>query len=280
MSWQRRYLLLLLPLTLLFGACAGPRVRPSGPEHTPEEARLRLEKEGMRRLRMSGYLRARTTGLSGLLSAAEVDVVVETPAKVFLSIRSFFDQPMYVVATDGTRATAIDATGGQAVFLSGPATAHAFEALLGAELWPSEAVAVFLAIAPAAGADAQHIRYDHAAGHYTLWLREPSGRLSEVEARIVDDVLVSWVAYHADGKPAFAVKYPKLAERNAVMFPERWELTAQGASGARSLVFEAIDLELNGAAFAPDLFQLSAPPGAPTQPIAASGAAAETEFVP
>lgn len=258
-------------LVLLMGACTRPLLRPTGPEYTAEEARQRLEREGMRRMRMSGYLRARMPGLSGLLASAEVDVVVETPAKIFLSIRSFFDQPMYVVATNGTRATAIDSTGGQPVFLSGPATAYALEELLGAELWPFEAVAVFLAIAPAAGAEATRIEYDHAAGTYTLWLREPSGRLSEVQARMRDDALVSWVAYQENRKPAFSVLYPELSTLDGVAFPERWELTAYGSQGTQSLVFDAIDLELNGAPFAPELFELLAPPGAPSQSISATG---------
>lgn len=277
---QRSLVWGLLGCALLASACAKPWLRPTGPEHTPEEARRRLEQQGERRLRMSGFLRARMSGLSGILSSAEVDVAVETPAKVFLSVRSFFDQPMYVVATDGTRATAIDATGGQAVFLSGPATANAFEELLGAELWPSEAVAVFLAIAPAAGAQANQIRYDHSDGTYTLWLTEASGRQSQVRARASDDALISWIAYHPTGKPVFSVAYSKLADRDGVVFPAKWELQARGPNGGQSLVFEAIDLELNGEAFVPELFQLNAPPGAPHEPISQGGAPAPEDFVP
>lgn len=277
---QRNLVIGLIGIACFAGACAKPWLRPIGPERTPEEARRRLESQGERRIRMSGFLRARMSGISGLLSSAEVDVAVETPAKFFLSVRSFFDQPMYVVATDGTRATALDATGGQTVFLSGPATANAFEELLGAELWPYEAVAVFLAIAPAAGAQATEIQYDHGKGTYTLWLREASGRRSELRARIADDTLISWNAYRPSGKLAFSVAYAAFSERDGLMFPEKWVLEAQGPKGSQSLVFDAIDLELNGEPFVPELFQLIAPPGAPHQPISPLDVHSEAEFVP
>lgn len=277
---QRNLMVGLLGMAFLCCACAKPWLRPAEPERSAEEARRRLQEKGEERVRMSGFLRARMSGLSGLLSSADVDVAVETPAKVFLSVRSFFNQPMYVVATDGTRATAIDATGGQSVFLSGPATANAFEELLGAQLWPYEAVAVFLAIAPAAGAQANGIRYDHRKGTYTLLLREASGRRSEVRARIADDALVSWVAYHPDGKAAFSVTYSKLALQNGLVFPQKWELEAQGPNGSQSVVFEAVDLTLNGEAFVPELFQLIAPPGAPHQPISPAATPPNPEFSP
>lgn len=242
---------------------------------SPEEARLRLEREGMRRVRMSGLLRARMTGLEGLLASADVDVVLESPARVFLSVRSFFEQPMYVLATNGVTVTVLDATAaGGPAFFAGPVDGDALAALLGLDLWPHEAVALFLGVAPAPGAEPVKLEIDPQAGTYTLALEEPRGRLSVVTARLEDDALLAWTGYGPEGAKLFTMRYDELRPEGDVPFPHRWDLRVFTPDGERGVRFDAKQIEVNGPPADPALFRLEAPPGVPVRPLVRGGAAA------
>lgn len=241
---------------------------PEAETLTPEAARLRLEREGMERQRLSAVLRARMAGLEGLLASADIDVAIETPAKVFLAVRSFFEQPLYVLATDGVSATVLDATRPEGpAFFAGPVNGAVLEGLLGVELWPHEVVALLLGIAPAPGAEPIKLEIDARDGTYTLTLAEPRGRLSVVTARREDDALLAWRAFSEAGEPLFTARYQNLSAAGGHGFPRRWELTFQTPEGPRSVVFEARELEVDGAAFDPRLFRLEPPPGLPVRPL-------------
>ncbi len=257
---------------------------------SPEVARLRLEKEGARRERMSGHVKARMDGLQGLFASADLDVLIERPARLHIAVRSFFQQPMLVLATDGVFLSGFDATGPAGpIFLKDVVDGRTFERLVGVEIWPQDLVALFLGVPPAAGAEARQLAIDEKAGTYQVGLIEPQGFASVVTARLTDDAMVRWQRYDAEGHALFDAQYSDfeysdfehsdfqrsdlqphdLEVRGGVPFAHKLRLELPGSreDAPRAVRFEAKDIELNGAPFDAAAFRIEPPPGVQPRPL-------------
>jgi hypothetical protein len=265
----RRALLLTCALALFATGCPLRPALPRIDNLTPETARLRLSKEGMRRARMGGHIKARMAGIEGLLASADLDVLVEQPARLHISVRSFFEQPMLTLATDGVYLTMLDATDEAGpVFRRGVVDGRAFSRVLPFEVWPAELVALFLGVAPVAGASARQLAIDEKAVTFSIGLKEPNGRSSVLTARLVDDALVRWRSWDPDGNELFDAEYGDFKEAGGVPFAHRITLTLPELDGSkRSVVFQAKEIEVNGAPYDPRAFALATPPGMTAQPL-------------
>lgn len=259
----------LLALVALVG-CPRPTLPEIERLTSPEVARVRLEKEGARRERLSGHVKARMDGIQGLFASADLDVLIERPAKLHIAVRSFFEQPMLVLATDGVFLSGYDATGGSPVFLKDAVDGRTFERLVGVEIWPQDLVALFLGVPPAAGADARQLAIDEKARTYQLGVVEPQGFVSVITARLEDDAMVRWQRYDASGSPLFDARYSDFEVRGGVPFAHTVRLELPGAreGATRGVRFEAKDVEVNGAPFDPAAFRIPPPPGVTPRPLA------------
>lgn len=268
--FARRGVALFVSL-LLFGLSGCPR--PTLPEverlTSPEVARVRLEREGARRERLSGHVKARMDGIQGLFASADLDVLIERPAKLHIAVRSFFEQPMLVLATDGVFLSGYDATGGAPVFLKDVVDGRTFERLVGIEIWPQDLVALFVGVPPAAGADARQLAIDEKARTYQVGLVEPQGVVSVVTARLEDDAMVRWQRYDEGGALVFDARYSDFEVREGVPFAHKLRLELPGSrdEAPRAVRFEAKDVELNGAPFDPAAFRIAPPPGVTPRPL-------------
>ncbi|MFZ9886258.1 MAG: hypothetical protein ACO3JL_02045 [Myxococcota bacterium] len=237
---------------------------------TPEIARLRLEKEGARRARLSGQYTARGQGLAGLLSTAELDVLVEMPARAHVAVRSFFDQPLWILATDGATLTGFDATSPTGPrWFSGPADGTAFGELLGVSLWPNDLVALLLGIAPAAGSEALQLAVDTRRGTYEVGLREPQGTLSIVTARVYDDCLLRWRRYEPSGALLFDVLYESLLPVGDTTLGTELIVRLPNASDEVPgvLRLSGREMEINGLPFPEEAFRLAPPARTQVEPL-------------
>jgi hypothetical protein len=266
----RRALGLALCLLALAGCPRGAPLPVVEHLTSPEAARLRLEREGMRRERLTGHVRARMEGLRGVFANADLDVLVERPARLHIAVRSFFEQPMLVLATDGVVLSLLDlAAQGGPVFARGPVDGRAFESVLPLEIWPQDLVALFLGVAPAAGAEARQLAVDARAGTYDLGLLEPQGYVSVVTARIEDDSLLRWRRFEGAGELVFDARYADLRLHDGLAVAEQMRLFLPGGTedAPRSVRFEARDIEVNGAPIDPGAFRLEPPPGIPVRAL-------------
>jgi hypothetical protein len=269
-------------LLVVLTACPKRAPLPGTEGLTPETARARLEREGMRRERMGGHLKARMDGISGLLASADLAVVVEAPASLHIAVRSFFEQPMLVLATDGVHLAILDATQDSGVtFRRGIVDGKSFSTLLPFDVWPQELVALLLGVAPAAGALPRQLGIDEAAGTYSVGLLEPGGRVSVVEARASDDALVRWRRFGKGGKPLFDARYEDIRATGDVGFAHRLRLkTPAPDGGEHALRFEAVEIEVNGEPYDPRAFDLTPPPGVRVLPLSAGVPAAAPAAAP
>lgn len=253
-----------LMASCLWGGCVKQASPPAPHVLTAADVQARLEKEGMRRRRARGLLRARFTGLAGLLPGADIDFVAETPAQIFLSVRSFFEQPLYTFATDGAIATVWDNTsGGAPLFYRGAIDGDALGVLLGFSIWPADAVALLLGIAPAAGAEVLQVVPSKNGDAYEVTFREPAGDLSVVTAARSDDALLSWERFSWAGERKFHVAYRDFQELAGIRFAQELEVTLPD----RALQLDFQELSLNGPPEDPALFTLVPPAGYPVYPL-------------
>lgn len=261
--------LALLLLVGVLGGCPRPTLPEVERLTSPEVARLRLEKEGARRERLSGHVKARLDGIQGLFANADLDVLIERPAKLHIAVRSFFEQPLLVLATDGVFLSGYDASSGSVVFLEDAVDGRTFERLVGLTIWPQDLVAVFLGVPPAAGAEARQLAIDERARTYQVGLVEPQGFVSVVTSRLEDDAMVRWQRYDREGQLLFDARYSDFEVRGGVPFAHnlRLELPGSDEAAPRAVRFEARDVEVNGAPFDPAAFRIPVPAGVTPRPF-------------
>lgn len=253
---------LLLAAPVLVG-CPHKTQWPQAKNLTAEIARKRLLKDGEQRERVSGQIKARMDGLKGLLAQADLDVILEVPTRVHISVRSFFEQPLVIFATDGVSATLMDGSqpGGPA-FYKGPVTSGVLASFLRAPLWPNEVVGLFLGIAPVAGAKAEQMVIDDEAGTYSLALRPRRGNVSVVTARLLDDALQKIEVYEASGSLRYRMTYSDFRPVGGIGFAHAWRFEATTASGdIEAIKFSAVDVTVNGERFDDRAFAVQLPPG-------------------
>lgn len=267
----------LLAVVVLLAGCPRREPLPDLSSLTPEVARLRLEKEGARRARVAAVVKARAPGWQGVFASADLDVVVEAPANMLVAVRSFFEQPMQVFATDGATVTLFDGTGDAGPrWYEGPVGERSLAVLLPIPIPPQVAVPLFLGRAPAEGARARNLSIDEQARTYTLELQRDDRRFL-VTARIDDDVMTRAIVFTPDGRKLLTATLSEVRPVAGVPFAHRLALSLAVDEGPREVVLDARDVALNGPPYPAGAFLVVPPPGqqaAPLrQPVANEGSA-------
>ena len=273
-KWRTCAMVAVLLLTST--ACPRNSPWPQAKDLTAEKARLRLLKDSEHRERMGAFVKARMDGIVGVLAKVDVDLIVEVPTRVHFSVRSFFEQPLLVFATEGVTATVLDGTGKSGpVFYKGPVSSSLLSTFLRTPLWPAEVVSLFLGIAPVAGAKAEQMAIDDEKGTYSLALRPRRGDVSVVTARLVDDALEKIEVYGSDGKLRYRMTYSDFRPVGELTFAHRWFFEAATPEGTLEGVhFAAEEVEFNGARFDDRAFALQIPDGVEWRKISELGAIA------
>lgn len=237
---------------------------------TDSEATARVQRAAARRQRLVGTLKARLPGLEGVVMNATLDVAAEPPARLSVAVRSFFEQPMQMLVTDGSEVTLFDATQGTPVFRRGPVTADTISRLLPIPLWPHEVVEVFLAHPPAQ-ARGRLVGVDEKNGTYDVWFEPLGDAPFQLTVRARDDAVLRWKHFRKDGRPLLDVVYGDLrtVETDGItaVMPAAWTLTLLDREPPQSLVFAAVDVQQNGPPLPPDAFRLEPPDTMPLLPL-------------
>jgi hypothetical protein len=239
---------------------------------TDAQATARVHQAAARRERMVGTVKARLPGLEGVVMNATLDVAVEPRARLSVAVRSFFEQPMQMLVTDGTVVTVFDATQGGPIFRRGAVNARAVSLLLPIPLWPHEVVQVFLA-RPPPGIRGRLVGVDEKQGTYDVWF-EPAGEAPfQLTVRAADDAIVRWQHFKRDGRALLDVSYGDLKSvalgggRGEAVLPFAWSLTLVDREPKETLLFTATDVIFNGPPLPEDAFRLDPPANVPLLPL-------------
>lgn len=253
-------------VAMLAGGCPARPALPDLSNLTDREAVARVHQAAARRARMVGTLKARLPGVEGMLMNATLDVAAEPPARLSVAVRSFFEQPMQVLVTDGDVLTLFDATQGTPVFRRGAVDARAVSLLLPVPLWPHEVVEVLLA-RPPPGARGRLVAVDEARGTFDVWLESAGGAPSRLTIRAIDDGVVRWQHFRKDGRPVVDVEYGDLRPVGNAVMPFAWTMKLLDREPAAALILTATDVIFNGPTLGDDAFRLDPPPGTPVLPL-------------
>ncbi|MCP4502143.1 MAG: DUF4292 domain-containing protein [Deltaproteobacteria bacterium] len=230
---------------------------------------MRLEKEGARRRQLNGLIQAKMGGIKGLLAKADVDVIIERPARMLVSVRSFFEQPLYVFATDGVTASVFDGSQDSgALFFRGPVNGKVLKGLLQMALWPQEAVGLFLGSAAVEGTQAVQLDVDENRGIYSIGLRSHHGPVQIVTARLQDDALIQVQIYERSGSLRYEVAYDDIRDVDGIPLAHHLTFGVPQEDGSQSKIhFHLKDVKLNDTPFDDAAFEVSLPAGATFRPL-------------
>jgi hypothetical protein len=233
---------------------------------THESATARVLNVARRIERMGGVLKARLPGVSGMVASVDLDVALEPADRVSVAVRSFFDQPMQVLVTDGITVTVFDATSGAPIFFRGPVTERTLQKVLPLPLWPQELVEVILA-RPPLNARGRLLSVDESAGTYRLRLEAPGHGPIELTVRADDDAILEWRQSRRDGRPLLNVSYKDHRKVGDTLVAHAWTLTRLDVPDGEVIEVTVVDATFNGPAFPPEAFALEPPPGTPIHPL-------------
>jgi hypothetical protein len=261
-----------LATALSVGGCAHAQVYPAVHDLTSDEVCARLTASAEARHNASGHVRAKLPGVAGVVAHADLDVVLERPARANLAVRSFFEQPMQVLATDGSEVTLYDSTRSEGRFFCGTADDGAFTSLLPIPVRPDDAVSLFLGAAPIEGARCKLTSVDDATGTYEATFERPRRGAVVVRARATDHAIVEERAFTGDGRPLLWMRYGDYVAQKGILFPRRWTLSAYQGDTLSTVVFTSEGLDVNGAPFDDEAFRLAPPDGEPCLPLPTTAA--------
>lgn len=256
----------LAALLLAGAACPRTAPLPDLDSLTDEVAAARARAGGARRQRLVGTLKARLPGIEGVVASANLDVALQPQAMLSVAVRSFFEQPMQMLVTDGSLVTVFDATTGQPLFFRGSADATTLGRVLPLPLSPREAVGIFLARPPVDGA-ARLVGVDEAAGTYDLWMEAPDVGPCQLTLRASDDAVLRWRAFKRDGRALLDVRYGDLRASDGTTVPFAWSVRRLDVTPEQALDFVATDVTWNGPPLPDDAFRLEPPPGTELRPL-------------
>jgi Domain of unknown function (DUF4292) len=249
----------LLLLFLVIGCPKTMRFSPA-PHLTPEIVLQNLANEGQGRYQVSGTFMARSTGIKRLLGSVELDVVAKFPAFLHISVRSFFNQPARIFASNEQKMYLLEMLdAGTAKYRVEPLSDRTVEEILSLPLSPKEIVEVLLGIAPVQDAKVLEVKLDHVGKLYTVTLRNLDSKVTEITARVLDHVITRRVQYDATGHKIYEVVYGDFSLISGINFSHRLDFTVSLKNKSYSVILKGESICFNGERFDDAIFQIDPP---------------------
>lgn len=249
----------LLALFLITGCPKTMRFHPT-PHLTPEIILRNLADEGLRRYQVSGTFTAKSTGIKRLLGSVELDIVAKVPAFLYVSLRSFFNQPARIFAANGQKMYLLELLdGGAPSYRVEPVSDRAIEETLSLPLCPKEVIEVILGIAPVKDAQVLEVKLDQNGELYTVKLKNLNDKLTDITARVSDHVIMRRTQYDAAGQKMYEVVYSDFSVISGIDFSHRLDFTVNLKNKSYSVILKGEDIRFNGERFDDATFQIDPP---------------------
>jgi hypothetical protein len=251
----------LMALAFLWLPMVGcPKAMPYRPQIKSLDSIMQnLAREGSRRSQVKGTFWAKATGIKRLLGSIELDVVAQAQDKLYISQRSFFNQPARVLSTDGAQVYVLELGDVQAPkYAVHGVDRESLEEFLELPLAPFEVVQVLLGVAPVEGAQPVELK-ETGPDTYQLRLRQPSGMETQIVARAADDVLLERALFDLQGKQIYRVHYQDFRVLEGVEFAHRFEFEVNLKGRTHGVILGASDIVLGGELLGIETFRIEEP---------------------
>jgi len=247
-------------------ACAGhlgcvkriPFERP--PDLDEAGVRRRLEGQCAARKQVVVKLKANSYGIKRLIGSVELQLIAQSPDQLFLEARSFFDQPMLVLTSNGKEVNWLDLRDPSGPRF-GTETANSTRVvdIFGVELTPLEVISLALGTPPIYDAQVEDIQFDADKNIYSASFMQKNGRKIRCAFRTVDDTISSCAVYKTNGELVYDLLYEDFRRVGLLQVAHRWILKVRQNNEENRLKLVALDLQFNSDMFPESTFHLEAP---------------------
>lgn len=247
--------LLLLGFFSLLASCAPKLVPISDPDEL-EKSLVRIEKASSRISQVKGILDIKGTGLLGQLFHERADVVASEPHYFLWSLRSFFESPAYLIASNGEFITLYDLSGQNAPYEKIPINGQSVVEIFDVSFHPQSLINFFLTRIELKNAKAIQVMRSS-----ELWQIEAEGADGWSTRALFDpenDLFKEITFSHGERKLRYHVQYDKNNAVDGILFPHLFLLSASNKQRTIKLSLEFLQLEINGPKVLPENFFLHA----------------------
>jgi len=251
-----------------------PKVSPKEePDTLGPDLLAALKRESEKRLRVKGTFKATRPGVEGVLGSADLDVVAQKPNQLLLAVRSFFEQPVQIIASDGAYVTVYDALSLEGPrYLRGPADEKALKRILPISLTPAEVVYLTLGALVPVEDEVLDVRTEGES--VTLLLARPGGGRTRIVSDMGTPLLREQQLCRGDftldddvNQCAVHITWGEFADRAGLSFAQKVTVSARIKGKSQALVLDAKNVSYNGPPVDAALFVVAPPEGVEYLPL-------------
>lgn len=214
---------------------------------TQESLVKRLAKSYEQRRQMTGLFKATQRGVKRFLGSVEMDIAAKAPNFLYVSLRSFFNQPARVFSSDGTTNYLLEMSDPvNPVYRTCPVSSTELEKFIFLPLSPKEAVEVLLGGVRVKESQIKDLVVDENRDRYTLSFQNEAGLRVEILAKLSDDVILERSFSDKQGQLVYHVKYDNFDVVDGVQIAKNLYFDVHVRGKVHQVRLEAKELNLNG----------------------------------
>lgn len=251
--------LILVMGALLQVACSSfpHKLPPTG--RKAQQALQALQQQQQTRTQLQALLQVRAVGVTAMMMATQhIDVVVQSPARLLLSWRSFFDQPALAASYDGQHVCLFEPSQHPRITCQ-HAAAHdpCWLHTIPLQMSPQQIAAALLGVVPNLQ-NSQLIAFalNRSGRQHQTVLLHPNGSRSMLRAYVSTGVLTRYELHDANGHMQYRLDYETEKQTKHNMFPQRIRLNTLVGKQRMRLNLEIKQAQWNGAPLPQTLFHL------------------------
>jgi len=195
-------------------------------------------------------------GILGHLFHEQADVIIKKPHFLLWAMRSFFDSPASIIASNGEFITIYDWSGHRsATYEKMPISAHSLIDLFDFKIHPRFLIDLVLTRVPLEHARDVQINKKDGLFEYKAEL-DDQWRIRAVfeEAR---RVVLEMSLLNKDSELSYEVSYAEFSKYGEILFPTLYSVRANSAKNAVKFTMRVKRLDINGISVSPENFFLS-----------------------
>lgn len=224
---------------------------------TPEIILKKFNADAKKRYQISGTFVANATGIKRLFGSVNLDIVAQAPTSLYLSVRSFFNQPARVIATNGIMVHCLEtSSAGTPNYFKHAVDGKEIAELIPLPLTVNEVVEVMLGIVDTKKLTVTNIEMDYRGENYLVTLRNQKKNITELTVRIVDNVILNRRQKDANNNEIYSVAYDDFHSVKGIDWAHRWNFTVKLKNKSYGVTIKGESIDFNGKLFDEDTFYI------------------------
>jgi hypothetical protein len=213
----------------------------------------RIEAHNQRITQIKASLDIKAHGIMAGFLHEQADVVMQPPQYMYWSLRSFFEMPSMIVASNGEYLTAYDFSGqSREPYQITAMHGDTFFEVMDFRLHPASIIQILTQRIPLEGA--RGLQFSTSEQRLAMRGELDSGWVMDVIYDLATDRLVTFELRNMPLMMSYQARYTNYRSVDGIDFPSSIVLVAKGKSRSAKLQIEFLQTELNGQLVLPDVF--------------------------